>query len=129
MIVGDTVARLCLDGSNRQPKFILPTITDALQSGRSIEGLALEVAFWCRYCAETAVAASDIPLEDERREILQSAALAAHENPVAFLEIGEVFGDLGRDERFRTAFSRQLETVWRDGTRAVLQRFLEKAGG
>ena len=126
--VGDTVARLCLDGSNRQPKFILPTIIDALRSGRSIKGLALEVAFWCRYCAETAVAANNIPLEDERRDILQSAALAAHDDPAAFLEIGEVFGGLGRDERFKTAFSRQLETVWKDGTRAVLQRFLQEPG-
>lgn len=126
--VGDTIARLCLDGSNRQPKFILPTITDALRAGRSIEGLALEVAFWCRYCAETAVAANDIPLEDERRDILQSAALAAHDNPAAFLEIGDVFGDLGRDQRFRAAFSRQLEIIWRDGARTVLQHFLQDPG-
>ena len=126
--VGDTIARLCLDGSNRQPKFILPTIADALRSGRPIEGLALEVAFWCRYCAETAVAANEIPLEDERRDILQSAALAAHDDPTAFLETGEVFGELGRDERFRTAFSRQLETVWREGARTVLQRFLQEPG-
>ena len=48
--IGDTVRRLCLDGSNRQPKFIIPTIADRLAAGKGITGLALESALWCRYC-------------------------------------------------------------------------------
>ena len=48
--IGDTVRRLCLDGSNRQPKFIIPTIADRLAAGQGISGLALESALWCRYC-------------------------------------------------------------------------------
>ncbi len=32
--IGDTMSRLCLDGSNRQPKFILPTVADRLEGGR-----------------------------------------------------------------------------------------------
>ena len=39
--IGDTIQRLCFDGSNRQPKFILPTVADRLKSGASIKGLAL----------------------------------------------------------------------------------------
>jgi mannitol 2-dehydrogenase len=48
--VADTVRRLCLDGSNRQPKFIVPSVRDGLAAGRSINGLALLSALWCRYC-------------------------------------------------------------------------------
>ena len=40
--IGDTIRRLCLDGSNRQPKFILPSIADRLRAGLSVDGLALE---------------------------------------------------------------------------------------
>ena len=29
--IGDTIRRLCLDGSNRQPKFIIPSIADRLE--------------------------------------------------------------------------------------------------
>jgi mannitol 2-dehydrogenase len=29
--IGDTIARLCFDGSNRQPKFILPSVADRLR--------------------------------------------------------------------------------------------------
>src|SRR5690606_3478082 len=45
--LGDTIPRLCLDGSNRQPKFILPTIEARLAAGQPVNGLALEVALWC----------------------------------------------------------------------------------
>ena len=48
--IGDTIRRLCLDGSNRQPKFILPSVASRLAAGQSIDGLALVGAFWCRYC-------------------------------------------------------------------------------
>ena len=32
--IGDTVRRLCLDGSDRQPKFILPTVRDRRAAGQ-----------------------------------------------------------------------------------------------
>ncbi len=51
--IGDTIRRLCLDGSNRQPKFIIPSIADRLAKGLPVDGLALESALWARYCAGT----------------------------------------------------------------------------
>ena len=48
--IGDTIRRLCLDGSNRQPKFILPSVASRLRAGQPVDGLALVGAFWCRYC-------------------------------------------------------------------------------
>ena len=120
--VRDTIARLCQDGSNRQPKFILPTITEALASGRPLDGLALEVALWCRYCAESAV------LDDPRAERLRDAARQARHRPAAFLGLKEVFGSLGQQERFAQTFARQVEAVWASDVRSVLRSFLnEKA--
>ena len=49
--IGDTIPRLAFDGSNRQPKFIVPIIADRLKEGRGIAGLALESALRCRHCA------------------------------------------------------------------------------
>ena len=49
--IEDTTRRLCLDGSNRQPKFILPSVADGLAAGTPVEGLALVSALWARYCA------------------------------------------------------------------------------
>ena len=118
--VRDTIARLCQDGSNRQPKFILPTLTEALDTGRSIDGLALELALWARYCAETA------ELDDPRAAALTQAAMRAPDTPEEFLQLTEVFGDLGGNPRFVTAFAQQVENLARNGVRHALKGFAQR---
>jgi len=118
--VHDTIARLCQDGSNRQPKFILPTITEALDAGGPIDGLALELALWCRYCAE-----SDA-LNDPRAKTLAQAASASRNDPEAFLGLTEIFGTLGSNTRFASAFAQQVEQLWHADTRSVLRGYLER---
>ncbi|WP_210530443.1 mannitol dehydrogenase family protein [Rubellimicrobium arenae] len=122
--VGDTIPRLCLDGSNRQPKFILPTARQALAEGRPFHGLALEVALWCRYCAGTDEAGNAIPPNDENWEDLRARALAAKEDPGAFLSNSLVFGDLGQDPRFAEAFGRELRSLWEQGVEATLAAYV-----
>jgi mannitol 2-dehydrogenase len=117
--VRDTIARLCQDGSNRQPKFVLPTIADARAKGRPIDGLALEAAFWCRYCADAPV------LDDPRAPILKKAALEARHDPGAFLALSDVFGPLGQDEVFARAFARQIKALWENDARSVLRFYLK----
>ncbi|QGZ37094.1 mannitol dehydrogenase family protein [Stappia indica] len=123
--VGDTIPRLCLDGSNRQPKFILPTVQARLEANADLAGLALEVALWCRYCAGTAEDGSAIGIVDERAAELTRRALAARQTPQAFLDFTPVFGDLGRRQPFADAFARVLGALWADGVRAVLTRYIE----
>ena len=48
--IGDTIPRLAFDGSNRQPKFIVPVARDRLKAGGSVDSLAFESALWCRHC-------------------------------------------------------------------------------
>lgn len=124
--VGDTIARLCLDGSNRQPKFVLPTIAEALATGADIDGLALEIALWCRYCAGTAPPGAEMVLEDERAAQLTAAALATRDDPAAFLALGEVFGDLADNAAFARAFTRQIGLLWAQSPREVLQGYLTR---
>ena len=79
--IGDTIPRLCFDGSNRQPKFILPTASDRLKSGASVKGLALVSALWCRYCYGESESGKPIPPNDPNWERLQAAAKPARERP------------------------------------------------
>ncbi len=122
--VGDTIPRLALDGSNRQPKFILPTLRDALARGLPHEGLALEVALWCRYCAGTDDAGNAIPVNDDNWEDLKARAEDAREDPGAFLGNALVFGDLGRDPRFAASFGRQLRSLLERGVEATLGSYV-----
>jgi len=122
--VGDTIPRLAQDGSNRQPKFILPSTRERLRAGGDITGLALESALWCRYCAATTDAGTVFELNDPNAERLTPAALAAREEPGAFLALRDIFGDLAEAPQFRSRFATALNHLWREGTRATLHRYL-----
>ncbi|QYK43384.1 MAG: mannitol dehydrogenase family protein [Paracoccaceae bacterium] len=122
--VADTVRRLCLDGSNRQPKFIVPSLRDALAQGRGAEGLVLLSALWCRYCAGVDEAGRAIAPNDPDWAALTERAAAARHDPGAWLAMSKVYGDLGRDPRFAEGFARALADIWADGTAAVLDRYI-----
>ena len=47
--VRDTVARLCVDSSDRIPKWLLPVIRDNLANGGPVRLSAATVASWARY--------------------------------------------------------------------------------
>jgi mannitol 2-dehydrogenase len=122
--MGDTIPRLCQDGSNRQPKFILPVLRDALALGRPVAGLALEVALWCRYCAGTDEAGRAIAVNDESAADLKARALAAKGDAGAFLSNARVFGALGGDAAFGRAFAAALGSIWGKGVAATLADYV-----
>lgn len=123
--VADTERRLCLDGSNRQPKFIVPSIADALKIGGKIDGLALESALWCRYCHGTDDAGRTIPDNDPNWAQLVSVATEARDRPEAWLDQRAIYGEVGTDDRFRAAFSRWLRLIWEHGTERALATYLD----
>ncbi|MEI8718000.1 mannitol dehydrogenase family protein [Mesorhizobium sp. ISC11] len=122
--IGDTVRRLCLDGSNRQPKFIIPTIADRLKAGKSVAGLALESALWCRYCFGTTDSGAVIEPNDPSWDRLQATAKAAKDAPAAWLAMEDIYGDVGRATAFVEAFAHALNVLWANGARATLTRYL-----
>jgi len=122
--IGDTVRRLCLDGSNRQPKFIIPTIADRLKAGQGITGLALESALWCRYCFGITDSGAVIEPNDPNWDRMQATARKAKDDPAAWLAMEDIYGDVGRSAVFASAFSDALRALWADGTRATLTRYL-----
>ncbi len=122
--IGDTIRRLCLDGSNRQPKFIVPTIADRLKQGLPVEGLALESALWCRYCAGTTDSGQAIAPNDPDWDHLTLVAQAARTDPGAWLGMAEIYGETGRDPALAEPFARWLAMLWAEGTEATLKAYL-----
>jgi mannitol 2-dehydrogenase len=122
--IGDTITRLCLDGSNRQPKFILPSVVDRLQAGASVTGLALVSALWARYCFAETESGKPIPPNDPSWERLTAQAQRAREHPQAWLEMRDIFGDLATRPAYVQAFTAALSSLWQLGTRETLLRYL-----
>ena len=123
--IGDTVSRLALDGTNRQPKFILPTVRDRLAGGATVTGLALVSAMWCRYCYGESEGGKVIPPNDPSWERLQAAAKPSRTDPRAFLAMRDIFGELADNATYVGAFSRALGSLWTHGVRATLADYLE----
>ncbi|MFK3780856.1 mannitol dehydrogenase family protein [Agrobacterium sp. NPDC089420] len=123
--IGDTIPRLAQDGSNRQPKFILPSTADRLARGEDIVGLSLVSALWCRYFQGTSDSGREIAFNDASAERLQAAAIKAKDDPMAFLALEDIFGAVAESELFRKRFAHALKTLWQEGTAKTLQLYLD----
>lgn len=123
--IADTIPRLAQDGSNRQPKFILPTTADRLRRGEDVIGLALVSALWCRYFAGTTDSGTRVDFNDASADRLHAAAVKAKDDPSAFLALSEIFGDVAQSQLFRKRFAQALHMLWSRGTRTTLQLYLD----
>lgn len=123
--IADTIPRLAQDGSNRQPKFILPSTLDNLQQGKDVVGLALVSALWCRYFFGKSDSGKDIVFNDASADRLHEAAVKAKDDPAAFLVFDDIFGEVAKSELFRKRFAHALKTLWEKGTKETLQLYLD----
>jgi mannitol 2-dehydrogenase len=123
--IGDTIPRLAQDGSNRQPKFILPATADRLSKGLDVTGLALVSALWCKYFEGVSDSGQTIVFNDPNAERLQAAALASRNDPNAFLALGDIFGNVGANPQFIARFSTAIASLREKGAAATLQSYLD----
>ena len=121
--VGDTIRRLCLDGSNRQPKFIVPTIAARLARGDCVDGLALVSAAWCRYCRGITDSGAAIDANDDAWPRLAATARQAEGDPRAWLAMHDIYGDVGAHPVFAAAFGDALRVLAREGAMHALARY------
>jgi mannitol 2-dehydrogenase len=117
--VRDQIARLCVDGSAKFPKFLIPTVARQLELEGPIERAATALAGWARYLGvvDPTRQASDSSADEARRH-----AAAALDDPVAFLEFGAVFPPALRESpRFRTSFTAAYHRIVDNGALAAMQ--------
>jgi mannitol 2-dehydrogenase len=128
--VRDQVARVCLDGSSKFPKFLIPTIESQLDKGGPVRLSALALAGWCQYLLGRDEQERDIVLSpDPRLEQARSFAQASRTDPAAFLGFGDVVGErLRADSVFRSAFTDALASLREVGVHATLERWLDGSG-
>jgi mannitol 2-dehydrogenase len=118
--VGDTLARLATDASDRIPKFLLPVIRQQLAAGRPFTRSAAVVASWARYAEGTDENGAPHEINDDLAPQLRAAAGRQRAHPAAFLEGNRaIFGDLATDPRFTAVYSPILTALLDHGVRAT----------
>ena len=124
--VRDQVARVCLDGTSKFPKFLIPTIESQLDKGGPVKLSALALAGWCQYLLGRDDQGREITLSDDPRlDLARSHAEASRSDPAAFLGLSVVFPErLRQDPVFRAAFVDALTSIREVGVHATLERWL-----
>jgi mannitol 2-dehydrogenase len=119
--VRDTVARLCAESSDRIPKWLLPVIRENLAAGRDVTLSAAVVASWARYAEGVDEQGEPIKVVDRLADTLQQIAAQQRENPLAFVENRELFGDLAIEPAFTEPYLNALNSLHSRGARATLE--------
>jgi mannitol-1-phosphate/altronate dehydrogenase len=122
--IKDTLARLATDGSDRMPKFVLPSLAEALAQGRPHRLLTLVVAAFIRYLRGIDEQGQPIVLNDRRADELRRLANESPADPRPLLAVQRVFGDLGQREAWVAELTATLRELDARGARATLAAFL-----
>ena len=121
--IGDQISRLCLDGTAKFPKFLLPTVRAQLAAGGPVGLSALALAGWCEYLTGPSGRLAADPLLDEAVH----RAKKSQSEPTAFLEFPEVFDDdLIRNEPFVAAFTDALGLIRERGVPSAIEAALQE---
>jgi fructuronate reductase len=100
--------QVAMDGSQKLPQRILPSVRARLARGMDLPRLALVIAAWVRYAGGTDEGGKTIdvrdPLAGQLRDRLGAASRTPADQVEAALSFKTIFGDdLPTDERFRDA--------------------------
>ena len=117
--------QIAMDGTQKLPQRILATMADRLRRGLPIETQAMVVAGWMRF-----VTGRDERGPPDRRARPHGGRAGAHRRrsrsgcrtalAPALLALDAVFGELGRDDRVRTAVTNALTRLYAVGAERAL---------
>ena len=126
--IKDQVTRICLDGSSKVPKFLIPSLQEALAAGRSTRLLSLAVAGWMRYLAGLDEKNAAYILNDPLADRLQPLARESRADPRPLLGQTQIFGDLGESEVLAAEIGGFLLQLYSVGSIATLTDALAREG-
>nr|CEP25280.1 putative mannitol dehydrogenase [Torulaspora microellipsoides] len=124
--IKDQVARICLMGSGKMPKYVLPSISEQLaKPNGKYDLLTLGVAGWFRYLTGIDMNGEEFEIEDVMAPTLIAAARKGGRNPAPLLNIKTLFGaDLRDNKAFVQKLTTALELVSDKGPLETVREYL-----
>ncbi|MES2390272.1 MAG: mannitol dehydrogenase family protein [Acidobacteriota bacterium] len=127
--INDQVTRLCSEGTAKNPKWVLPSITELIAMGRSVDLLSVVIAAWIQYL-KMGVDELGKPLDiiDARAAELIAVAKTVDRDPRPMLAIESIFGpELVHNAPFVEQVTRAMESLAQRGTAATLSAYVAKS--
>lgn len=113
--IKDSLSRICSESSAKLPKFLIVTLNENLATGGSIKFATLVIAAWCYY-SDKGMDRHGRPIEviDAMSTELHLAARETTNDPLAFIRLEPLFGNLIKNERFTTLYAALVQEIYRD---------------
>ncbi|MGY8916285.1 MAG: mannitol dehydrogenase family protein [Flavobacteriales bacterium] len=113
--IKDSVSRICSESSAKLPKFLIATLQENLAANKNIELATLVLAAWCYY-SDKQTDKNGQPLEiiDEMSGELHRAAAQTGSDPLAFIKLESLFGDLAKNDRFTELYATMVQKIYKD---------------
>ena len=119
--MGDELARLCMDGSSKIPKFLVPTVQTLVNEGRPLSRVAMIIASWALYLRGKDEKGQPHEINDPMAPRLQAAVEDRANLTPEFLGMADLFGTtLASSSDFEEAFDRALDKLETKGVFAAL---------
>ncbi|SCW02147.1 LAFE_0E15236g1_1 [Lachancea fermentati] len=124
--IKDQVSRICLMGSGKMPKYVLPSISEQLsRPNGKYDLLTLGVAGWFRYLTGIDMKGNEFTIEDVMAPKLIQAAREGGRDPHPLLNIKVLFGsDLRENAEFVKKLTLALELVSDSGPLEAIRKYI-----
>jgi len=121
--IKDQLSRICLESSAKIPGFLLATIKEQLERGGPIKYGTVIVAAWCRYLELADTPGHNWKIQDKMGVVLQDNARASVcGDPLAFLKIETIFGDLVHSKRFVNTYLPIIDGIRKYGVDKAIRK-------
>lgn len=130
-MIGDTTDRICMEGSSRMPKFLVPALIEQLERGGKTRLMCLAVAGWLRYLSGVDEQGQDISIIDSSdvaprlQEAARKIAQDPSHHPAPALRIRELFGAMEDSAVCVGQIQSALQSLYARGARATITEWLQ----
>ncbi len=122
--IADSLARLCTEGSDRIPKWLMGIVWDQLKTNApKIKRCAAVIASWTRYMEAVDEESKPIEINDRLKERLIKLAKQAREDNYIFIKQEELFGKLAEQPLFMEYYCKALNKIYTQGTYVTLKEY------
>lgn len=121
--IKDQVSRICSESSAKIPKFLLPTVKYQLDNNENFSRSAFVIAAWAIYSLGKDENGSQLEIMDAMETLLYKKAKEAQENPIVFLGIEAVFGNLRDSKKFVSTYLKAYKTIKEKGVKKAISDF------
>jgi len=126
-VIQDQLHRIGSDGSSKFPKFVLPTLLELIEQGKSMERIALFLASWIHFLRGKDEMGNSYPVSDPRVDLLQKTVFSRDQAVESFLDIVEVFGPtVPKSNQFIKLINLQMLRIETLGISGALRQTVNK---